>query len=62
MYDLVMIQYNVPLLRNPHLDLIRIDKAPVGFNRRDCQFLEKNLNFLTGQSEENSDLAVRMYK
>jgi len=43
-----MIQYNVPLLRNPHVDLIRIDRAPFGFNFRDCQFLERNLNNITG--------------
>ena len=32
-YDFALIQHGVPLLRNPDTDIIRIDKAPVFYNR-----------------------------
>ncbi|CDW75129.1 e3 ubiquitin-protein ligase trim23-like [Stylonychia lemnae] len=60
-YDFVMIQYNVPMMRNTHTDLIRIDHPPVGFNYRDALFLEKQINYTNGLKIEQQDLAVRYY-
>eukprot|EP00347_Sterkiella_histriomuscorum_P007298 403349493 len=61
-YDMIMIQYGVPMLRDSTLNLIRIENAPIGFQVRDCKMLESKLNYYLGTFESGSDLAVRFYK
>lgn len=58
--DLVMIQCNVPMGRNPDLDLIRINNYPDDLNDQDTETIEKDLRNKYGQ-EPAFDLSVRKY-
>lgn len=48
------------MMRDPHINLIRIDNAPVGFQVRDSNYLERMIN--NHIREEKPDLAVRVYQ
>ena len=60
-FDLVMVLANVPLGRDPELDLVRINNCPGSLEKRDCRLIEDF--FVSKIGEENAyDLAVRKYK
>ena len=60
-YDLVMVQANVPLGRDPDLDLVRINNCPDSIDKKDCRLVEQY--FISKIGAENAyDLAVRKFK
>ena len=56
-----MVQANVPLGRDPELDLIRIDNCPQEIGKRDCEQIQNYFKDSIGY-ENAYDLAVRKYK
>jgi len=56
-----MVQANVPLGRDPDLDLVRINNCPDSIGKSDCRLVEQY--FISKIGTENAyDLAVRKFK